>query len=138
MAVAATPVMSDISTFLVGSEDLEMVDGMRLQGRRCCECGKGPADKHCSRCKVTTYCSLECQKASWYVQWLWCQHHGYINYILYNSSSTCAETYCTNGRGKWLEAVRSCRQLPLCYSVHLSGKQFTKRNANQTRRNRSC
>lgn len=45
--------------------DLEMVAGMRSLGRRCAECGEPDAAKHCSRCKVTSYCSEGCQQAAW-------------------------------------------------------------------------
>jgi hypothetical protein len=50
---------------LVGDEDLELVVGMRTVGRRCCECGSPWADKHCAACKVASYCSTACQRASW-------------------------------------------------------------------------
>jgi hypothetical protein len=31
----------------------------------CSVCGKSPATKKCSRCKVARYCTVECQKAHW-------------------------------------------------------------------------
>ena len=61
----ATAAPADGPAELGGTQDLETVTGMRAAGRRCAECGSGAADKHCSRCKVATYCSLQCQKASW-------------------------------------------------------------------------
>jgi hypothetical protein len=52
---------------------------MNIDKNSCGHCNKMPKDKlfkRCSRCKVISYCSRECQVAAWSDHKIWCKKYG--------------------------------------------------------------